>query len=102
MVHKDYVVIEGIKEDGNRLRPSDWIERLSSSLASFGTDNRLRYDTCVQPCVVEGQKCLVVARDLSEKNPGAYEFIMGFARSNQLRLQLDRRLDERALQVQPL
>jgi len=102
VVHKDYVVIEGIKEDGKRLRPSDWIERLSSSLASFGTDNRLRYDVCVQPCVVEGQKCLVVARDLSEKNPGAYEFIMGFARSNQLRLQLDRRLDERALSVQPM
>lgn len=102
MVFEDYVVIEGIKEDGNRLRPSDWIERLSSSLASFGMDHRLRYDTCVQPCVVDGQKCLVVARDLSEKNPAAYDFIMGFARSNQLRLQLDRRRDERALCVQAI
>lgn len=100
MVLKDYVVIEGVKEDGNRLRPGDWIERLSSSLASFGHDHRLRYDACVQPCMVEGRKCLVVARDLSVKNPAAYDFIMGFAHSNQLRLQLDRREDERALTVQ--
>ena len=100
MILKNYVVIEGVKEDGNRLRPGDWIERLSSSLASFDHDHRLRYDACVQPCIVEGRKCLVVARDLSEKNPAAYEFIMGFARSNQLRLQLDRREDERALRVQ--
>lgn len=102
MVLNDYVVIEGVKEDGGRLRPSDWIERLSSTLASFGTDHRLRYSSCVRPCVVEGQRCLVVARDLSEKNPEAYEFIMGFARSNQLRVQLDRRYDERALRVQSL
>jgi len=97
---KDYVVIEGIKKDGAKLRPSDWIERLSSTLASFGADQRLRYDTCVRPCIIEGKCCLVVARDLSDKNPAAYDFIMAFAESNHLRIQLDRRQGERALHAE--
>jgi len=29
-------VIHGVTEEGKKLRPSDWIERISSTLASFG------------------------------------------------------------------
>ena len=96
---EDVYVIQGIKEDGGKLRPSDWIERLSSTLASFGTDNRLQYSNAVAPCMIDGEKCLVVARNLNELNPEAYEFIMGFAKSNQLCIREDRRSGERALTV---
>ena len=92
-----YLVITGVQENGKKFRPSDWIERLSSTLASFQVDHRLRYSSGVQPCVIEGENCLVVARWLETANPAAYDYVMGFARANQLRVQMDRRSGERAL-----
>lgn len=92
-----YLVITGIQENGKKFRPSDWIERLSSTLASFQVDHRLRYSSGVQPCVIEGENCLVVARWLETANPAAYDYVMGFAQANQLRIQMDRRSGERAL-----
>lgn len=92
-----YLVITGVQENGKKFRPSDWIERLSSTLASFQVDHRLRYSSGVQPCMIEGENCLVVARWLETANPAAYDYVMGFARANQLRIQMDRRTGERAL-----
>ena len=92
-------VIRGVTEEGRKLRPSDWIERISSTLASFGTDQRLQYSNAVAPCMINGEKCLVVARNLNDINPEAYEFVMGFAKSNQLSIREDRREGDRALSV---
>ncbi len=92
-------VIRGVTEDGKKLRPSDWIERISSTLASFGSDQRLHYSNAVAPCIIDGEKCLVVARDLDKVNPEAYEFVMGFAKSNHLSIREDRRVGDRALSV---
>ena len=92
-----YLVITGVLENGKKFRTSDWIERLSSTLASFQVDHRLRYSSGVQPCVIEGENCLVVARWLETANPAAYDYVMGFALANQLRVQMDRRSGDRAL-----
>jgi len=97
MSQEDRLVIHGTRDDGSRLRPGDWIERLSSTLATFSSDRRLRYNLSVKPCVIDGQNCLVVARCLAETDPPAYRFIMEFAESNRLRVQIDRRQGERAL-----
>lgn len=97
MTSDDKWVIRGVTEEGKKLRPSDWIERISSTLASFGTDQRLRYSNAVAPCTIDGEKCLVVARNLQEVNPDAYDYVMGFAKSNQLSIREDRRVGERAL-----
>jgi len=93
-------IIRGVTEEGKKLRPSDWIERISSTLASFGADQRLQYSKAVVPCMIDGEKCLVVARNLSDINPVAYEYVMGFAKSNQLSIREDRRVGDRALSVQ--
>ena len=93
----DVLIIQGIDEDGAKLRPTDWIERISSSLASFGMGKRLQYARSVQPCIMNGEKCLAVARGLEQSNPEAFAFVMGFARSNHLRILEDRRYDDRAL-----
>lgn len=95
---QDDLVITGMMENGKTFRPSDWSERLSSTLASFLVDHRLRYSAGVQPCILNGERCLVVARWLEDADPVAYNYVMGFARDNQLRVQLDRRTGERALQ----
>jgi len=91
-MNDEAMVIEGVREDGSKLRPSDWVERISSMLAEFGKDHKLRYSPWVHPCVIEGKKCLVIERDLHEKDPGAYRYIMDFAEKNGLRIQPDRRM----------
>jgi hypothetical protein len=77
-------VIRSVREDGQRFRPSDWIERISASMAQFGPDRRLRYASSVYPRVIDGEKCLVVTGTLAEQRPALYEHILEFARSNQL------------------
>lgn len=94
---EERIVIESVREDGRKFRPSDWIERISTMLADFGPDHRLHYATGVQPCMIDGQKCLVVDRHLEQSNPAAYGFIIRFARDNQLRVQADRRQREEAV-----
>lgn len=98
-INQDILVIQGISEHGDILRPADWAERISSILASFDSDHRLRYSSSVKPCIVDGEKCLVVARGLEESNPEAYQFILQFALSNQLRIFVDRRKGKRALKL---
>ena len=102
MNRDEKLIIRGVTEEGKILRPGDWSERISSTLASFGNDHRLHYSTAVAPCMINGEKCLVVARNLHEINPVAYDFIMKFAKSNQLCIQEDRREGERAFNVQVL
>lgn len=80
------LVIESVVEDGRKFRPSDWIERISTTLANFGPDHRLHYDESVQPCVINGEKCLVVDKSLETSNPEAFAYILGFVQANRLRV----------------
>lgn len=98
-INQDILVIQGVRENGDILRPSDWAERISSILARFDDDHRLRYSGGVKPCVVDGEKCLVVARGLEQSNPDAYYFILQFAVENGLRMFVDRRKGSRALKL---
>lgn len=88
-------VIESVTEDGRRFRPSDWVERLSCALASFGPDHRLKYGS-VKPCYFNGQKCLLVSKALEQENPSAFAFVKGFATSNSLRISEQESMDAAA------
>jgi len=96
----DRLIIEGIGEDNKKFRPSNWVERISSMLASFGPDHRLRYSEFVHPCIINGDKCLIVNRGLSETQPEVFKFILHFAHQNKLRIQEDRRVAQREVQVE--
>ena len=80
------IIIEGVTEDGRAFRPSDWIERISGSLSTFGADRRIRYSRYLQPQMLEGRKCLAVDPGLRDTNPAAFKFLMDFARGNRLRV----------------
>lgn len=80
------LVIESVSEDGRRFRPSDWIERISTQAAQFGSDHRIHYSSLVQPRVIDGAKCLVVEQSLQEENPRVYDHIITFVRANKLRV----------------
>lgn len=83
---KRRLIIEGVTEDGHPFRPSDWIERISGSLSSFGNDRRIRYSNYVQPEMCDGKKCLVVDTALRDRNPTQFNFLLDFARGNRLRV----------------
>ncbi len=83
------LVIESIREDGKKFRPSDWIERISANMGTFGPDHRLHYAESVKPGVVNGEKCLIVDPSLEADNPAAFQYIMNFAHTNALRSHLE-------------
>ncbi|VAW95293.1 hypothetical protein MNBD_GAMMA22-26 [hydrothermal vent metagenome] len=94
-------VIRSVRNDGSKFRPGDWIERISATLASFNTSPVTDHSSKgAKPCVIDGEKCLVVESQLATVNPAAYEFIMSFAYSNDLRIQQDRRSKSRNVSVE--
>ena len=84
--NKSLLIIEGVRENGTKFRPSDWPERLSSAFAGFGKDHRLKYAPGVRPCMFEGQKVLVVNLSLQQQDPSTFDQIMKFASDNNLRI----------------
>jgi hypothetical protein len=78
------IIIEGLTKSGKPFRPSDWVDRMCSTYASFGPDRKLRYSPYLKPRVVNGVRCLAVDLKLKDVNPEGYEQLMHFADENQL------------------
>src|SRR5262245_24891162 len=81
--------IQGITRDGKAFRPSDWAERLAGALSSFrpagsGPDAHIGYSPYCVPRVVDGAKCVIVNEAQRNLEPMALDFVMNFARDNQL------------------
>ena len=100
MSEEIHAVAVTVKEN-EEFQPTVWIESLASILASFLADPRLRYSQGVQPNVVDGELCLLVATWLETTDRATYNYIMDFAQANQVETKLDRRTGERAIQ-QPI
>lgn len=79
------IVIVGITEQGERLRPSDWAERVCGSLSSFD-NQRICYSPMLQPVIKNGTSCVVLDPQLAEANPETYAMILDFAKSNNLKI----------------
>lgn len=80
------IIIQGVTKSGKTFRPSDWAERLSGVMSTLGADNRLNYSPYVKPVTLNGVKCVRVATKLREVDPRAYNFLLGFARDNDLQV----------------
>lgn len=83
------IIIEGVTEEGQQFRPSDWAERMSGSLCTFGSSHRIVYSPLLQPIVKGGNKCIILDPALKESNPSLFESIMDFARENKLKVDED-------------
>jgi hypothetical protein len=86
MSQSDEFVIKGVTLSGNPFRPSDWAERLCGIMSAFGGDNRMQYSPYVHPVISAGVKCVVVDVRLKEIEPMAYNFLLHFARDNELQV----------------
>lgn len=79
------IVIEGITEDGQAFRPSDWAERMSGSLSTF-RNHRIYYSPLLKPSIQNENKCVVLDKSLKDSNPALYDHILEFARKNKLKI----------------
>ncbi|HSR02030.1 MAG TPA: DUF3579 domain-containing protein [Methylophilaceae bacterium] len=80
------IIIQSLTREGKRFRPSDWVDRICSSYATFGEDRKLRYSPYLKPEMIEGIRCLAVDMQLKTANPEGFEELMEFARENQLNI----------------
>ncbi len=85
--------IQGITLAGKTFRPSDWSERLAGALSSFrpksgtgGIGAHIGYSPYCVPRVIEGIKCVIVNEALRDIEPMAWDFVMHFARDNELQV----------------
>ncbi|MCB5188602.1 DUF3579 domain-containing protein [Methylobacillus caricis] len=78
------IIIQGLTRAGKPFRPSDWVDRMCSTYATFGADRKLRYSPYLKPRVVEGIRCLAVDLQLKVSNPEGFTQLMHFAEENQL------------------
>jgi hypothetical protein len=85
--------IQGLTRDGRSFRPSDWAERLASAMSCFrpegsvgGIGAFIGYSPYCVPTVVDGVKCVIVSEALKGIEPMAWDFVMNFARDNELQL----------------
>jgi hypothetical protein len=85
--------IQGITLAGQTFRPSDWAERLAGAMSCFrpqgmqgGIGAFIGYSPLCVPRVVNGVKCVIVSEALKDVEPMAWDFVMNFARDNQLQL----------------
>jgi hypothetical protein len=86
------VWILGVTVGGQTFRPSDWAERLAGVMSSFRPGgvvpgDHLSYSPWCVPTTNEvGQKCVIVHVDLREAEVMAWDFVLNFARDNQLQV----------------
>ena len=86
------VWILGVTVGGQTFRPSDWAERLAGVMSSFrpgglAPGDHLSYSPwCVPTTNEAGQKCVIVHVDLRDAEVMAWDFVMNFARDNQLQV----------------
>ena len=84
------IFILGVTRAGQTFRPSDWAERLAGVMSPFrpgGAQNRhhpASYSPWCVPTTLDGTKCVVVHVDLRVAEPMAFDFVMNFARDNDL------------------
>jgi len=85
------LIIQGITKNGRTFRPSDWAERLAGVMSPFrpggsgGPDSHIGYSPYCKPRVVDGVKCVIVDPRIRDVEPMAWDFVLHFARDNDLR-----------------
>ena len=88
-------LIQGVTLAGKTFRPSDWPERLAGALSSFRPRSgsagnaigaHIGYSPYCVPRVIEGIKCVIVNEALRDLEPMAWDFVMHFARDNELQV----------------
>lgn len=79
-------IIRGVTRSGQRFRPSDWAERLYYAVASYGPYREVQFNPLVMLKVEQGVKGIAVDMQLRESDSMTYDFLVDFARGNDLQV----------------
>lgn len=80
------LIINGVTENGKKFRPSDWAQRLTGAVATYGPGRRVKFHPNVRMATIDGINCVVIDTSMEEKDPMLYEFLINFGRENGLKL----------------
>lgn len=80
------ILIQGVTSGGRTFRPSDWAERLSGILSTFGHDRKMSYHAYVRPLTHNNISCVAVDTHLEQIDPNVFAFLMAFAKDNDLQV----------------
>lgn len=80
------IIIRGVTKDGRTFRPSDWAERMSGMLSTFGDDHRIHYSPQLKPISLNGTKCIALDPALELGNNLVFRQIIDFAERNNLEI----------------
>lgn len=83
-INKSTIIIQGQTKEGRKFRPSDWAERMSGVLSTFGKDQRIHYSSMLQPLSIDGIKCVALNSSLKDEHPELFSHLMDFAEMNKL------------------
>ena len=90
------LLIKGIRKNGSIFRPSDWAERLCgvaallhsdamlSSRAHYAARPNFVHSPHARPGIICGVLCVIVDLSLCDLEPHAWDYVIGFARDNDL------------------
>ena len=85
------IFIQGITRDGKAFRPSDWAERLAGVMSQFRPGgprpgSHLAYSPWCVPTTLGNVKCVIVNRALRDYDVMAWDFVLNFAKDNDLQV----------------
>lgn len=84
------LLIRGVTIEGRAFRPSDWAERLCGVLACYRPGGvpagcaPIGFSPYARPVTIDGTRYVVVDERLREIEPRAWDFVLNFARDNEL------------------
>ena len=85
------ICVQGVTREGKTFRPSDWAERLAGAMSSFRPEGSaggraafMGYSPFCEPRSIDGVSSVLVDEALREVEPMAWDFVMNFARDNNL------------------
>lgn len=87
------IFIMGVTHEGKIFRPSDWAERLAGLMTQFrhpdcpAPEPHLGFSPFCLPTTLNGVRCLVVSETLREIECMAFDFLMNFAKDNNLQVE---------------
>ena len=90
-LHDEFFIL-GITSNGKQFRPSDWAERLCGVMSCFNPDGvsgrnaHLQFSPYVRPTVMNGVRSVVVNTKLRQLEPMAFNFVVEFAKDNDLQV----------------
>lgn len=97
--------IHGVTVHGKTFRPSDWAERLCGVMSCYrpgglaaGRDAFIGYSPYVRPTTINGVKCVILDERLKDVEMMAFNFVLNFAKDNELQVTQACSLPESAAQ----